>query len=96
VTIVTNGSVPADAYSHFRLEGASPREVIRLRGVDDSYRRSSIPVSTGEVKQVRLGYHAKPDGNELHIVVDLNSPRVGLLQIRPVDNRLELLFALQQ
>lgn len=96
VTIVTNGAVPPDAYSHFRLEGASPREVIRLRGVDDSYRRSSIPVATGEVKQLRLGYHAKPDGNELHVVVDLNSPRVGLLQIRPVDNRLELLFVLQR
>jgi hypothetical protein len=59
VTIVTNGAVPPDAYSHFRLEGASPREVIRLRGVDDSFKRSSIPVATGEVKQVRLGYHAE-------------------------------------
>ena len=95
VTIVTNGSVPADAFSHFRLEGPNPREVIRLRGVDDSYRRASVPVSTAEVKQVRLGYHARPDGNELHVVLDLASPRVKLLRSTPVDNRLELLLAAQ-
>jgi molecular chaperone DnaK len=95
VTIVTNGAVPPDAFSHFRLEGANPREVIRLRGVDDRYRRSSVAVSTAEVKQVRLGYHAKPEGNELHVVIDLTSPRVTLLRTTPVDNRLELLFAAQ-
>jgi len=95
VTIVTNGSVPEGAFSHFRLEGGNPREVIRLRGVDDRYRRPSVPVSTGEVKQVRLGYHAKPEGNELHVVIDLASPRVKLLRATPVDNRLELLLAAQ-
>jgi uncharacterized protein (TIGR02266 family) len=95
VTIVTNGSVPEGAFSHFRLEGGNPREVIRLRGVDDRYRRPSVPVSTGEVKQVRLGYHAKPEGNELHVVIDLASPRVKLLRATPVDNRLELLLAVQ-
>jgi len=52
-------------------------------------------VSTGEVKQVRLGYHAKPEGNELHVVIDLASPRVKLLRATPVDNRLELLLAAQ-
>jgi hypothetical protein len=95
VTIITNGAVPADAFSHFRLEGANPREVIRLRGVDDSFRRTSVAVSTPEVKQVRLGYHAKPDGNELHVVIDLASPRVKLVTATPVDNRLELLFSPQ-
>lgn len=91
ITIVTNGKVPAEAFSHFRLDGGSPREVIRLRDVDDSYRRTSIPVGTAEVKQVRLGYH----GNELHVVLDLVSPRVQLLQLTPVDNRLELVLARQ-
>ncbi|HEV8241392.1 MAG TPA: TIGR02266 family protein, partial [Thermoanaerobaculia bacterium] len=95
ITIVTNGSVPADAFSHFRLEGANPREVIRLRGVDASYRRSSVPVSTAEVKQVRLGYHSEGDRNELHVVLDLASPRVQLLRSTPIDNRLELLLAAQ-
>ncbi|HXT23058.1 MAG TPA: hypothetical protein VN923_20080, partial [Thermoanaerobaculia bacterium] len=95
VTIVTNGKVPPDAFSHFRLDGGTPREVIRLRGVDDSYRRTSIAVGTAEVKQLRLGYHAQPGGNELHIVVDLTSPRVQLLQLQPVDNRLELVLAAQ-
>ncbi|HXT51335.1 MAG TPA: hypothetical protein VN811_09860, partial [Thermoanaerobaculia bacterium] len=63
--------------------------------VDDRYRRASVAVSTAEVKQVRLGYHAKPEGNELHVVVDLTSPRVKLLRSTPVDNRLELLLAAQ-
>ena len=95
VTIVTDGTVPAEAFSHFRLEGANPRQVIRLRGVDDRYRRASVPVSTGEVKQVRIGYHARPEGNELHVVLDLASPRVKLISSTPVDNRLELLLAVQ-
>jgi hypothetical protein len=95
VTIVTNGRVPAEAFSHFRLDGGSPREVIRLRDVDDSYRRTTVPVGTAEVKQVRLGYHARPEGNELHVVLDLGSPRVQLVQLTPVDNRLELVLVPQ-
>jgi len=97
ITIVTNGQVPVDGFSTFRLEGPNPREVVRLRGVDDSYRRSSVPVSTVEVKQVRLGYHAGSggNGNELHVVIDLASSRVKLLRATPVDNRLEILLVSQ-
>ncbi|HEV8628980.1 MAG TPA: TIGR02266 family protein [Thermoanaerobaculia bacterium] len=93
VTIVANGVVPADAFSHFRLEGDSPREVVRLRGVDDSYRRPTVALSTAEVKGVRVGYHT--EGKELHVVIDLTSPRVKLLRLDAVDNRLELLLAPQ-
>jgi hypothetical protein len=42
---------------------------------------------------VRIGYHEKPGGNELHVVIDLASPRVRLVRVIPADNRLELLLA---
>jgi hypothetical protein len=49
-------------------------------------------VGTGEVAQVRTGYHVKPGGNELHVVVDLASPEVKLIRAVAIDNRIELLF----
>jgi hypothetical protein len=69
--------------------------VVYLRGVAAGFPRSSIPVGTREVEQIRTGYHAKPSGNELHVVVDLSSPGVKLLRATAIDNRIELLFASQ-
>jgi hypothetical protein len=93
VTVVANGAVPAGAYSTFRLDGGNPREVLRIRGVASAFGRTTVPVTTPEVRQVRIGYHEKPGGNELHVVIDLASPRVRLVRVVPADNRLELLLA---
>jgi hypothetical protein len=95
VTLVANGTVPKSAISHFRLEGANPREVVRLRGVASGFTRPTVNVGTLEVQQVRTGYHAKPEGNELHVVIDLASARVRLAQVTTQDNRVELLLVAQ-
>jgi hypothetical protein len=93
VTLVADGAVPAGAYTTFRLDGGNPREVLRLRGVTSRFPRPTIPLATSEVRQVRVGYHERPGGNELHVVVDLTSARVRLVRVVANDNRLELLLA---
>jgi uncharacterized protein (TIGR02266 family) len=93
VTLVADGAVPEGAYTTFRLEGGNPREVLRLRGVASRFSRPTLPIATSEVRQVRVGYHEKPEGNELHVVIDLTSARVRLVRVVASDNRLELLLA---
>jgi uncharacterized protein (TIGR02266 family) len=95
VTLVADGTVPESAFTTFRLEGANPREVLRLVGVASGFSRPVVPVGTAEVKQVRVGFHSKPEGNELHVVIDLASPRIQLMRVVASDNRIELLFAPQ-
>jgi hypothetical protein len=95
VTLVADGTVPQGSFTHSRLDGGRPREVVYLRGVAARFPRASVPVGTPEVAQVRTGFHVKPAGNELHVVVDLASPRVRLLRAVAIDNRIELLFASQ-
>jgi hypothetical protein len=94
VTIVGNGAIPQDAFSHFRLEGATPREAVRVRGVDDSFKRPTIAVNTPEVKQVRTGYHAE-SGGYLQIVVDVTSAKVQMVRLNSIDNRIEMTLAPQ-
>jgi len=93
VTIVGNGPVPPDAFSHFRLEGDNPREVVRVRGVDGSFKRTLIAVGTTEVKEIRVGFHGQGGQGELHVVLDLASPRVKLVRLSATDNRIEIQLA---
>lgn len=93
VTLVADGRVPEGAYTTFRLEGGNPREVLRLKGVAAGFGRPTVAVATAEVRQVRVGYHEKPEGNELHVVMDLASARVRLLRVVVNDNRIEMLLA---
>jgi hypothetical protein len=92
VTLVANGAVPESALSSFRLEGANPRLVVRVRGVSAGFSRQVVDVGTPEVRQVRTGFHSRPEGNELHVVLDLASPAVRLVQATSQDNRVELLL----
>ena len=92
VTLVADGNVPQGSFTHARLDGGKPREVVYLRGVAEKFERATVAVGTPEVAQVRTGYHVKPGGNELHVVVDLASPQVKLIRAVAIDNRIELLF----
>jgi hypothetical protein len=92
VTLVADGIVPRDSFTTAHLDGGKPREVLYLRGVAAKFARAAVPVDTPEVAQVRTGYHVKPAGNELHVVVDLAAADVRLLRAVAVDNRIELQF----
>lgn len=90
VELLLDGEIAGDRYSHYRLDGGSPRELVRLDGVSAPYSPSSLAVSGEQVSRIRIGYHQKPGGNELHVVLDLASPDVGLTELEAAASRIRL------
>lgn len=89
VTLVTDGVLGEDRWNHFRMDESPAREVVRLRGIREPY-RPAIPVDAPELQRIRTGHHRKPGGDELHVVLDLASPRVHLTEIEADGSRLRL------
>jgi len=89
VTLVTDGVLGEDRWNHFRMDESPAREVVRLRGIREPY-RPAIPVDAPELRRIRTGHHRKPGGDELHVVLDLASPRVRLTEIEADGSRLRL------
>jgi uncharacterized protein (TIGR02266 family) len=87
LVLVADGGFNDGTFSRFRLGGELPREVVRIRGVQQPFDRAAIRVGTREVAQVRTGLHA---GNELHVVLDLAAPGVILERTEAQGNRLLL------
>ncbi|HEX2645190.1 MAG TPA: TIGR02266 family protein [Thermoanaerobaculia bacterium] len=75
-----NGAMRPEIYSHSRLEGSQPRELFRLQGMARPYPKPTVAVGTGEVRQVRVGYHPGRS-NEVHVVLDLASPAVQVARV---------------
>ena len=78
----TNGSIPEKRWRHFRLSGDTPREVVRILGVNKPFDRTQIEVGGPGVRQIRLGYHKKSRGNELHVVMDMSSPQAKISEVQ--------------
>jgi hypothetical protein len=55
-----------------------PRALIVVSGIRKPFAQSKIAVGTGEVKQVRIGYH---DNDKLHVVLDLAAPNVKVTRV---------------
>ena len=66
------------------------REAIKLYDVDWPYPKRMIEVGTPEVIRIRTGFHSRPSGNELHVVLDLQTPEVTLQEIRTEGSKLLL------
>jgi len=86
-----NGSLRPESFKQISVD-SPPREVIQIRGVRRPFTPTRIPVGTSEVKQIRVGYHESPGGNELHVVLDLAGPRVKVASIEPDGQRLRILL----
>lgn len=84
-----NGAIRPEVYSQSRI-GDPPRELIVLTGIGRPFPASRVAVGTGEVKQVRTGYHQKAGGNELHIVIDLADPAVQVTRIEAREQHLRI------
>jgi len=84
-----DGAIRPEAYVSSRM-GSPPRELIRLLGIRRPFTPERIQVGTGEVRQVRVGYHAKPGGDELHVVIDLAAPGVKVTRIDQDGQRLRI------
>ncbi|HWM89130.1 MAG TPA: PilZ domain-containing protein [Thermoanaerobaculia bacterium] len=84
-----DGAIRPEVYSQSRI-GDPPRELIVLTGISRQFPSPRVAVGTGEVKQVRVGYHQKAGGNELHIVIDLADPKVQVTRIEARDQHLRI------
>jgi uncharacterized protein (TIGR02266 family) len=84
-----NGAMRPESYKRISV-GSPPREVIQIRGIQRPFAPVRIPVGTPEVKQIRVGYHEKPGGNELHVVIDLAGSRVKAARVEPDGQRLRI------
>jgi len=89
VVLETDGAVPEGRYRHFRLDGDSPREVIRLIRVRRGFDRRNLAVGGPAVDRIRTGYHRRGGVEELHVVLDLTGAAYQLTELRAVGNRLE-------
>jgi uncharacterized protein (TIGR02266 family) len=84
-----NGAIRPESFKKIDVD-SPPREVIQIRGVRRPFAPTRIPVGTSEVKQIRVGYHEMPGGNELHIVIDLAGSGVRVARIEPDGQRLRI------
>lgn len=84
-----NGAIRPEVYEQSRI-GDPPRELIRLVGISRPYPSTKVAVGTGEVRQIRTGYHEKSAGNELHIVIDLADPAVKITGFEARENHLRI------
>lgn len=82
-----NGSIRPGTYTRVRLDASPPREVVRIQGMQRAYPQTRVPVGSGEVVQVRTGYHP---GNELHVVLDLAGPGVQVARVVEDGNKLRI------
>ena len=73
VVIETDGEVSSDRFAHYRLDGPSPREVIQLFHLSAPQRAVRMAVGGPLVRQVRTGFHNHDEGNELRVVLDLQT-----------------------
>jgi hypothetical protein len=85
-----NGAIREEVYKRFRLGGNPPRELIRISGIDRPFPLARLVVGTGDVLQVRTGFHPSPEGNELHIVLDLAHPNVQVTRVEEGEGRLKV------
>lgn len=89
IVLQGNGAIRPESYEQSHM-GDPPRELIRLFGIAKPYPSTKVAVGTGEVKQVRMGFHEKSGGNELHVVLDLANPGVKVTRIEARDNQLRI------
>jgi hypothetical protein len=87
-----DGVFRRDAYSQVRVGGTPPREVVRINGAARPFRFPRLAVGTAEVKQIRTGFHERPEGNEIHVVLDLADAAVKVTGVEEHGNQLRLLL----
>lgn len=90
VVIWGDGAFPAEAYNQLRLDGASPRLVLRLAGIVEPFALGRLDVGTDQLLRVRTGHHVETEPDELHVVLDLAGPGVRLTRAESEGTRLWL------
>lgn len=90
VTFWGNGPFLPERVVRFRVEGGTPRELLKLRGIDLPLHQTGIEVGTPELVRIRTGFHPQDRVNELHVVLDLAAPGVELSRTEGTANSLSV------
>jgi uncharacterized protein (TIGR02266 family) len=88
VSLIGNTDFRAGGYRFYEMQGERPRLLLRLTGMAAGYPRPGLTVGTEELAGVRIGYHEKPAGNELHVVFDLAAPGVRVSEVALENGRI--------
>jgi len=75
-----NGTIRPESYARSQM-GDPPRVLIVVNGMQKPFPQPRIVVGTGEVKDIRIGYHDAPKGHALHVVIDLAGPKVKVTRV---------------
>jgi len=81
VVLWADGGIRRQDWSHYRIDGDPPRELIKLYGIGHPFAAARLVAGTEQLLQVRTGSHVGPKGNELHVVLDLTGPGVEVTGI---------------
>ncbi len=93
VTLAGDGGFPAGSYRWYEIRDDKPRVLVRLTGMSAGYKATSIAVDDALLADVRTGFHAKPEGNELHVVLDMKSAQFRVVDVTPSGTRLVIRLA---
>ena len=83
-----DGEITADRYRHFRLGGDPAREVIQFRGIEQRFARNQMAVGGPGVEQLRIGFHRKSRGDEIHVVLDMQDAQARVSDITAAGSQL--------
>ncbi len=90
VTLSGDGPFARGSYSYFELGGDKPRVLVRLRGLEEPFRRGELAVGTAAIAAIRTGWHVKEGVNEQHVVLDLPAQGARLDGFEVIGSRIVL------
>ncbi len=90
VILTADGPIPTGRYRYFRLSVGTPREVVKLMGVDQGFSKNQMTVGGPGVQRIRVGLHGSGAGKDIHVVLDLTGPEWAITEVSNVGSRLEL------
>jgi uncharacterized protein (TIGR02266 family) len=90
VVLWADGGLRRQDWSHYRIDGDPPRELIKLYGISHPFATARLVAGTQQLLQVRTGSHVGPKGDELHVVLDLTGPGVEVTGIEAQGEQLHV------
>lgn len=93
LVLAADGVFSTGAFSYSEIGGENPRVLIKLKGMQSPYRGPAPRGSGALVRGVRTGFHVTPNGNEIHVVVDLARGGVKVASLAPEAAGLTLTLA---
>ncbi len=79
VAVFFDGSITGHRWSH--MGGETPRAVVKIAGIVETYRPYEVAVDDGRVHRIRIGHHPELDPPEEHLVFDLFDDRVAITRV---------------